>query len=87
MEAVKSSTICPVCGYDLGFVPWDSHEMCPSCGMQFGYYDSTSGGPERQQQLYAEWCQRWIDEGMPWNGEGQPRPANWNPAAQLRRLG
>jgi hypothetical protein len=54
--------------------------------MQFGYYDATSGGPERQQEIYKEWREQWIDEGMPWNGEGQSPPPDWDPAEQLKRL-
>jgi hypothetical protein len=91
MDAVKKSTICPVCGYDLGFSPWDgdspSDEICPSCGMQFGYYDFTTAEElERRIAIYAEWRQRWVNEGMPWNGAGRP-PPDWNPAEQLKRLG
>jgi len=34
IEFLDMSTICPACGYDLGFVPGDPAfgEICPSCG-------------------------------------------------------
>ena len=87
MDTLSNATICPVCGYDLGYVPWDSQEICPSCGMQFGYFDATPEGPEGRRRIYAEWRQRWIADGMPWNDEGQPPPPDWNPTEQLKRLG
>jgi hypothetical protein len=55
--------------------------------MQFGYYDATPGGPEDQRRIYAEWRQRWIDDGMPWNSAGQTPTPNWDPTEQLKRLG
>jgi hypothetical protein len=39
------------------------------------------------QQIYAEWRQRWIDNNMPWCGVGQSPPPDWNPAVQLKNLG
>jgi hypothetical protein len=86
MGTMSNCHICPVCGYDLGFVPWDSLEICPSCYIQFGYDDSTPGGAERRQQIYAEWRQRWINDGMPWSSVGQPPPPGWNPTEQLKRI-
>lgn len=90
MDTNNSSTICPACGYRLGFLPWDgdspSDEICPSCGIQFGYYDfTTTDEMSRRTAIYAEWRQRWVNDGMPWNGAAQP-PANWNPAEQLKKL-
>jgi hypothetical protein len=84
-------TICPVCGFALGYLPWDggspSDEICPSCGIQFGYDDANPDGPAGRPAIYAEWRQRWIDGGTPWRSVGQPRPADWNPAEQVKRLG
>jgi hypothetical protein len=91
MDAVKQWTICPVCGYDLGFQPWkgnsSSDEICPSCGIQFGYHDATPDGLEGRQRIYAEWRQRWIDKGMPWSSVGQLPLPSWNPAEQVKKIG
>ena len=47
---VDREHFCPVCGFDLGFRPWDgpnpSDEICPCCGIQFGYHDA-AGGDEK----------------------------------------
>jgi hypothetical protein len=53
--------------------------------MQFGFYDASSGGMEARKRIYAEWRERWIAEGMPWNGAEQP-PQNWDPRRQLKNL-
>jgi hypothetical protein len=90
MATLKQSTTCPVCGYDLGFQPWNgespSDEICPCCGMQFGYYDATPEGSEGRLRIYAEWRQRWIAEGMAWNSTGQAPPTGWNPVEQLKTV-
>jgi len=82
---------CPVCGFSLGFLPWDgdssSDEICPSCGIQFGYDDANPAGPQGRVAIYAEWRQRWIEDGTPWSSMGQPRPSNWDPTEQLKKLG
>ena len=82
-------TLCPVCGYDLEFRPWEgespSDEICPCCGIQFGYTDMAGGDPVRRQTLYREWRQQWIGNGMRWR-HGKP-PAGWNPLEQLRNVG
>jgi hypothetical protein len=68
MELKKS--LCPVCGFDLGYLPWDratpSNEICPSCGIQYGYDDAAGGDIDKRTQIYKEWKDRWIKEGMPW---------------------
>ena len=85
-------SMCPVCGYpDLHEPPQTegcggSYEICPSCGIQFGYQDDTADGVEGRQRIYAEWRQRWIDDGMPWSSVGQPPPPSWNPVEQLKTL-
>ena len=86
MDAVSNSTICPVCGYDLGFVHWSSLEICPSCGIQFGYDDATPGGPDDQRRIYAEWQEKWIKEGMIWDQGNSTPPSGWNPAEQLKKI-
>ncbi len=74
-EAAKPTTLCPVCGYGLGFEPWTdespSYEICPSCGIQFGYTDASPEGAAGRTRRHAEWRHRWIEEGMLWGGPGQ----------------
>ena len=81
---------CPVCGFGLGFRPWNedspSDEICPCCGIQFGYSDCAGGDINRRQQLYREWRERWIGQGMQWKSVGE-RPAGWNAVQQLQNIG
>jgi hypothetical protein len=39
MDNANIANCCPVCGFDLGFRPWDgaspSNEICLSCGIPF----------------------------------------------------
>lgn len=94
MDAKKSEiiprTLCPVCGYDLGFPAWDgevpSDEICPSCGFQFGYDDA--GGDSEQERfiIYRRWREKWIKAGMPWFSRHRSRPLEWDPESQLRRV-
>ena len=85
-----TETICPVCGYELGFKAWDadaaSDEICPSCGIQFGYDDAAAGDVERRRALYSEWRLKWIANGKPWSSLGSPRPYGWNADEQLMRV-
>lgn len=82
---------CPVCGYDLGFAPWQgfsaSDEICPCCYIQFGYDDWTRGEPGKRPAIYHEWRIKWIDEGMPWRGKGKRPPEGWDPVRQLQTIG
>lgn len=84
--------LCPVCGYDGLFdPPWrgdsPSDDICPSCGIQFGYHDAAGGDLVRRQEIYREWRERWIEQGMPWHSASvEPPPANWDPTVQLRRV-
>jgi hypothetical protein len=83
-------TLCPVCGYDLGFPAWDgalpSHEICPSCGIQFGYDDASGVTSEDRRQLYLRWRQNWIDAGMPWWSRSRRPPVGWDPRRQLAKI-
>jgi hypothetical protein len=83
------SMICPVCGFQLDFEPWNSvsasDEICPSCGIQFGYDDCAGGDLARRLQVYLDWRQRWIDSGMTWWSK-RDEPDDWNPKIQIERL-
>ena len=83
--------LCPVCGYDLGFPPWDenapSDEICPSCGIQFGYDDAAGGQIQLRHEIYQQRRQQWIADGMSWYSVGTPQPKGWDPIAQLTTLG
>jgi hypothetical protein len=91
VDTVDREHLCPVCGFDLGFRPWDgespSDEICPCCHIQFGYHDAVWGDIERRKNIYAKWRADWIGSGMVWDkGRSEP-PPGWNPAAQLKRVG
>jgi hypothetical protein len=90
MDTEKSEH-CPVCGYNLGFSPWEgpsaSDEICPCCFIQFGYDDFTEGDASARQGIYDDWRRLWIDEGMKWHSKGRQPPYNWNPVEQLRAIG
>ncbi len=96
MDTIDSSTLCPVCGFDLGFQPWydgngeaASHEICPSCGIQFGYDDvfEACGIEGTREQLQSQWRDKWILGGMKWDSIGIPPPLNWDPREKLKRIG
>ncbi len=77
---------CPVCGYTGLTSPprsasGGSYEICYSCGFEFGVTDEDLGFS------YETWRQRWIELGMPWDGEGlDDPPEGWDPARQLAGL-
>jgi hypothetical protein len=93
MPPLDPSQLCPVCGYDNRFAPWEddspSHEICASCGIEFGYDDIPEGGglEGTREEIYAFWRERWIGEGMQWFSSGTPIPPGWDPRLQLRRIG
>ena len=93
MGLIERSTLCPVCGYDLAFEPWDrnssSDEYCPSCGIQFGYHDvpEASGIRGSRDEIYSEWRAKWIANGMNWSIPEISQPPHWNPREQLKRIG
>lgn len=82
--------VCPACGYGaLEGEPWKgaspSDEICPSCGIQFGYDDFAGGDPSHRLEIYRMWREKWKAGGMRWWSKRQ-KPADWDPAAQLRRV-
>jgi len=85
--AMTQENVCPVCGYALGFQPWQgassSDEICPSCGIQFGYDDAAGGDAESRGRLYSDWRGEWVAAGMPWRSK-VPAPRRWNPEQQLK---
>jgi len=93
MSRLDHSTLCPVCGYPLGFESWKgnsaSHEMCPSCGIEFGYDDvpEASGAKGTRDQIYTQWRRKWMRGGMKWSSHGITPPPSWNPLSQLKRIG
>jgi len=90
METLDSNYICPVCGYSLGFAPWQgdsaADEICPCCGIQFGYDDFAGGNSDLRQGIYDKWRDNWIQLGMKWSSKGIAQPNNWNPEDQLQSL-
>ncbi|MGI8883517.1 MAG: hypothetical protein ACR2IA_04655 [Pyrinomonadaceae bacterium] len=69
---------CPVCGFDKLWRPADDDLICPSCGTQFGYTDANN--------THSQLRQRWIDNGKQWYSPVLPRPLDFNPDYQLRKL-
>lgn len=92
-EHLTRRTLCPACGYDLGFEPWiwdsSSHGVCPSCHIEYGYDDVLDGEPgwNARRRAHRSWCTRWIGHGMQWSSTAQPPPSGWNPRKQLHRIG
>jgi len=82
---------CPVCGYNLGYSPWEgdssSDEICPCCYIQFGYDDWVEDGPSARENIYENWRKCWIDGGMKWHSKGINPPVGWNPVDQIRTIG
>lgn len=85
----KKVTLCPVCGYLLGWEDWEyfDNESCPCCCIEFGYHDSSSasGAIGTKEVIYKAWRQKWIAQGMIFSC-GTP-PPNWDPIVQLARIG
>jgi hypothetical protein len=76
--------LCPVCGYKLDFVPWDtaaSVRACQCCGIHFGKDDLVE---DQRESVYLNWRRRWISTGRRWWGKSQPD--DYNPAWQMARL-
>jgi hypothetical protein len=93
MDNASALTYCPVCGYDLGFTPWNgnsaSDQICPCCAIQFGYTDSAGGDCDKRRQLYRGWRKHWIEQGMLWKSDRE-RPnglLNGMPLGNYETLG
>lgn len=77
--------LCPACHWPhLKEAPraksgGGSYEICPSCGFQPGVTDDDEG------HTPAAWRKEWRKRGMPWASVAQPAPANWDPAAQMKK--
>jgi hypothetical protein len=85
-EPIDMAYTCPVCGYPgldnppRSFGVSSVFEICSSCGFEFGYTDDALG------YTFAQWREKWIDEGMPWSDPGISPPTGWDPAVQLRSV-
>ena len=81
--------ICPACGFQLDFMPWNGEsardEICPSCGIQFGHDDHAGGDLSGRIPVYLNWRIRWIDSGMKWWSK-RDVPDDWNPKTQMEKL-
>lgn len=66
---INTGYICPICGLNLDFIPWDkgadSQEICPCCGNQFGYTDAAPT-PDGVIKRWRERRSEWIASGMKW---------------------
>ncbi len=89
MSPENGESLCPVCGFDLGYQAWEgaeaSLEICPSCGIQFGYDEAAGGDPARRVAAHRAWRERWLSAGCPWTSKGKPPPAGWNGREQVER--
>jgi hypothetical protein len=98
-EAIKEGRIfyqaaialCPVCGFGLGFVPWEdgkpSYQVCPCCNTVFGYDDDPQQRAMPMPHSYVELRDQWIREGCLWRGRPEKRPPNWDRIRQMREAG
>lgn len=82
---------CPVCGYQLDFVPWigisPSHRTCPSCGTRFGFHDMLSrGDPQLLAVEHERLRGRWLEHGAGWSSPTILPPPRWDPQRQLLNL-
>lgn len=82
----KPQHVCAACGWRHLEFPQRSasggasHEICPACGFESGVTDDDLGF------TVEDWRQRWAAAGLQWSSKGKPRPATWNPVAELRSL-
>ena len=57
MATIDREQLCPACGFNLGFRPWDgespSDEICPCCHIQFGYHDAVWGDAQRRGEILS----------------------------------
>lgn len=80
MNNVTYGNNCPVCGYELDFVP-EVDALCPCCFFAFYVND--------RDWTFAELREDWISHGArwAWGKQGRPEPLNWNPVQQLTNIG
>ena len=77
--------VCPACHWPhLQEAPRSrssgaSYEICPSCGFQSGVTDDDEG------HTAAAWRTAWKKRGMPWSSVAHSSPADWDPAAQVKK--
>lgn len=82
----KPQHVCAACGWRHLEHPQRSasggasHEICPACGFESGVTDDDLG------ITLEDWRQQWVAAGLQWASKGKPRPATWNPVAELRAL-
>jgi hypothetical protein len=88
--AIYEALLCPVCGFQLDFKPWNgdsaSDEICPWSGIQFGY---DNAGPCGRWGYYNQWRKNWREGGSLWWSK-HPCPPNYDPnrkAGNLAKLG
>ncbi|MCC7375928.1 MAG: hypothetical protein IT581_14820 [Verrucomicrobiales bacterium] len=83
---MKSSHMCPVCGFPGLKEPprsrdgGGSYEICPSCGFQFGVDD------DDRRISVEQWRSQWIRTGKRWSSRGLAAPEGWDPDRQLESL-
>ena len=90
---MENTNLCPVCGYNLGFRPWNndsaSDEICPCCGIQFGYDDVAGGNKDGRKYLYLGWRLKWRKDGMKFSHPAKELdrpPTDWDPKVQLKNV-
>lgn len=75
---VKFENLCPVCGFEMEDAPRD-YNICPSCGTEFGVHDINASVLELREA--------WVKAGPKWWSVTDEKPTDWDPYAQLGRLG
>jgi len=77
--------ICPVCGFELrkpAYVDGQgSLNICPCCKFQYGWDD------DARHETFESWRKKWVAAGAVLRVYGEDRPADWDPARQLRNIG
>ena len=90
MDNVDREHLCPVCGFDLGFRPWDgpnpSDEICPCCGIQFGYHDAAGDDEKGAGRFTPSGVRIGSRPVCPGEGAARPAPHGWNPGEQVERV-
>ncbi len=87
--------VCQACG----FAGWFKHEtygerrwlagrgICCCCLWEPGYDDQLAFTVEDVLICLRRYRAKWIADGFPWQSHYVPKPRDWNPGEQLRRLG